>query len=366
MNIKATTAHAKSTIVALALVCALPGMAWAKDSMTIKVENATQEPLIVNNGHAVGTIQLFYTVNANDFPLGEFASFDLNWMTVIDSNLKNATNYGTGIEFTLSQDQEGGHVELLPDPRRFILTKANQSETSRVTVHIVRDKDGNLPPNVDTTDLVGNLKLNAGSKVGTVTNIQIHIRLVHPDPTACLKVYNFITDQDFTLGILDTVSLKMGTTGPKSGVIVKNSTPSQFSDNVLIVNTCAMDQSFDLGIALDDGFTTSSNGNPVQTYTAAGEFTSSSFGLMMTGEGTPNGQNLCLQNVKVVTKSSFLATVHSKIKDNLAETSLPTNDGTFDFAAKLFETGNPGCTGLPHSLAWPDSATFALPFTTSK
>jgi hypothetical protein len=50
----------------------------------------------------------------------------------------------------------------------------------------------------------------------------------------------------------------------------------------------------------------------------------------------------------------------------LAETSLPTNDGTFDFAAKLFETGNPGCTGLPHSLAWPDSATFALPFTTSK
>jgi hypothetical protein len=66
--------------------------------------------------------------------------------------------------------------------------------------------------------------------------------------------------------------------------------------------------------------------------------------------------------VTVPAGSSFLATVHSKVADNLPKGSLPA-DGTFDFAATLFQNVNSGCTGAPHPLASPNPATFTLPFT---
>jgi len=238
------------------------------------------------------------------------------------------------------------------------LTTTGQNGVSRITVYISPDKDGNLPPTVDGTDLVGNLKLDAGSKVGTVTNIQVHIRLVHP--TDCLKVYNFVTDQDFNLGILDSTSLNVPKNGAKAGKVT-SSQPGQFSDNVLVVNTCGSDQSFDLRIGLDSSFTTN-GANAVKTYNAAGEFDSSNFNTSLSGTGTPKGQSLCLQNVTVAAGTSFLATAHSKITDNWPQTSLPA-DGTFDFAASLYEQVNASCSGSLHSLASPNPAAFILPFT---
>jgi hypothetical protein len=231
----------------------------------------------------------------------------VNWVTSAGSG--KATDYSGGITFTLSQDQQGGYVDLLPSPNTFALTTTGQNGVSRITVYISPDKDGNLPPTVDGTDLVGNLKLDAGSKVGTVTNIQVHIRLVHP--TDCLKVYNFVTDQDFNLGILDSTSLNVPKNGAKAGKVT-SSQPGQFSDNVLVVNTCGSDQSFDLRIGLDSSFTTN-GANAVKTYNAAGEFDSSNFNTILSGTGTPKGQSLCLQNVTVAAGTSFLATAHSKI-----------------------------------------------------
>jgi hypothetical protein len=211
----------------------------------------------------------------------------------------------------------------------------------------------------DQTDLVGNLKLDAGKDVGTVTNIQVHIRLVHP--TECVKVYNFVTDEDFSMGILSTTSLTVPKEGKKAGKVT-SSQPGQFSDNVLIVNTCATPQSFDLGIGLDSSFSVSSNGNPVKTYTAAGVFDIDDFEAMMTNDGAPNGQNLCLQNVTVSGNASFLATVHSKVRDNWPQASLP-NDESFDFTATLYENTNAGCGGAVHSQASPNPTGTSLPFT---
>lgn len=357
-SVSARTKTVIATIV-LAFLCAWPaGNAWAKDSMAVSVSNATGSPVIVNNGQAVGTIQVFYTVNASAFSIGEFASFDVNWVTSAAS--KTATDYSGGVTFTLSQDQQGGYVDLLPSPDTFTLTATGQSGVSRITVYISPDKDGNLPPTVDGTDLVGNLKLDAGSKVGTVTNIQVHIRLVHP--TACLKVYNFVTDQGFNLGILDSASLKIGTNRANLGKVM-NSQPAQFSDNVLVVNTCGSDQSFDLRIGLDSSFQVK-GAQGVKTYTADGELDADSdFDAILSGTGTPNGQNLCLQNVTVDAGTSLLATVHSELKADLMQTDLPA-DGTFDFAARLYQQVNAGCTGPLHSVASPNPATYTLPFTT--
>ena len=338
--------------VLLSLGCA--GSAWANDSLAVEVTNASGNPVVVNNGQAVGTIQLLYTVNATEFPLGEFATFDVSWL--VSRNEKKPTNYGSGIQFRLEQSQQGGNVDLAPSPETFSLTTAGQSGISRVTVSIAPDKSGNLPSSADGTDLVGNLKLDAGSSVGTVTNIQVHIRLVHP--TTCLKLYTFVTDQDFTLGILETTSVKVQNRTGR----VTSSTPGQFSDNVLIANTCAVDQSFDLKVGLDRSFSAKPNGNPVKTYNAAGEFDSASFNAIRVGDGSPNGTNLCLQNVTVPAGTSFLATVHSELADGLSQAGLP-GDGDFNFTATVHQTINTGCTGTLDPLVSPNPATFTLPFT---
>lgn len=345
-------------ILPLALLLAAPESAAAKDAVKVTVSNATGSPVIVKNGEATGTIQLFYTVNAAQFTQGAFATFDLNWMTVLGGG--KATNYGAGITFDLQQDQQGGFVDLSPSPDTFLLTAVGQSGVSTITVFIATDKDGNPPSNADGTDLVGNMKLEAGSGVGTVSNIQVHIRLVHPSSSQCLRAYDFVTDQDFNLGILSTTSLNVPDHGAHINQVV-SSNPGQFSDNVLIANTCGTDQSFDLGIRLDPGF--SPNGaNAVFTFTEAGEFDTSNYSVIQSGTGTPRGQILCLQNLTVPAGSSFLATVHSKVADNLPKASLPS-DGTFDFAATLFQNVNSACTGATHPLASPNPATFTLPFT---
>jgi hypothetical protein len=363
MTSNVTTAHAKSTvtrrllaIIMLAILCAWPaGTAWAKDSMTVSVTNATGSPVIVDNGQASGTIQLFYTVNANAFTVGEFATFDLNWVTA--SGAGKATDYTKGVTFSLIQSQQGGYVDFVPNPSSFALTFTGQSDKSKVTVYVARDQAGNLPPDVDGTELVGNLKLDAGSDVGTVTNIQVHILLVHP--TNCLKVYNFVTDLDFNE--LLTTSLNVPVNGRNAGKVV-SSQPGQVSDNVLIANTCATDRSFDLGIGLDSSFSVSANGNPVKAYAAAGEFDSSDFNALLVTDPTYKGQSLCLQNVTVAAGTSFLATVHTGIKSQWPQGSLPA-DGTFDFAASLYQNVNSGCTAPLDPLATPNPATFTLPFT---
>jgi hypothetical protein len=341
---------------ALALVCAWQtGTLWAKDSVDVSVTNAGGA-LVVPNGQTPGTIQLFYTVTANQFVMGALATFDVNWATVTRAG-ENATDYGSGIAFTLTQAQQGGFVDLVPGTPEFKLTETGQSGKSTITIHIGPDKSGTVPPSTNGTDLVGNLKLHAGSKLETPTSIQVHIVLVHP--TACVKVYNFVTDQGFN-GILGTTSLKIGTNGPKAGKVI-SSNPSQFSDNVLIVNTCGTDQSFDLGIGLDSSFTTSSNGNPVKTYTAEGEFDDATFSAMMTPSGTPHQENLCLPNLTVAAGTSLLATVHSEVRKDWPQGSLPT-DNNFDFVATLYQDVNAGCSGSPHSMAQQELAAFTLPF----
>jgi hypothetical protein len=86
------------------------------------------------------------------------------------------------------------------------------------------------------------------------------------------------------------------------------------------------------------------------------------FEAMMTNDGAPNGQNLCLQNVTVSGNASFLATVHSKVRDNWPQASLP-NDESFDFTATLYENTNAGCGGAVHSQASPNPTGTSLPFT---
>src|SRR6476660_9160918 len=78
----------------LALAAAILGLAasaWAKDAINASVSQpfTGQTPAVAVNGnpyspgtYAVGTIQLFYTVNAYQFIAGPFASFQVNLQDV--------------------------------------------------------------------------------------------------------------------------------------------------------------------------------------------------------------------------------------------------------------------------------------------
>ena len=351
-----TLFYRRILVAAFTLLLASAGAASAKDSLAVTVTPPESDTVaVVNNGQANGTIQLFYTVNASQFQTGFFAAFDLDWVI---TQGRQSTNYGSGVTFALVQDQQGGHVDLTASPDSFTLTHAGQSGESTIYIHITPDKDGNPPPSADGTDLLGNLKLVAGSAVSSVTNIQVHIRLVHP--SSCLRVYNFVTDQDFNLGILETTSVNVGTAGAKKGLVVSSS-PGQYSNNVLVANACTTAKTFDLGIGLDPSFSINATGNPVGAYSGAGAFDTSNFGNLLVGPKTNYGQALCLPNVTVAPGSSLLATVHTEVTKNAPATSLPA-DGTFDFAAALLAVPNSGCAGalLPEA---PAATEFTLPFT---
>ena len=132
---------------------------------------------------------------------------------------------------------------------------------------------------------------------------------------------------------------------------------------MLIANLCATDESFDLGIQLDSSFTTSGNAAAaVKAYTTNGEFDTSDFNALMTGTGTKY-PSLCLQNVTVPAGASFLATVHSKVKDSWPQYRCCRLGKSFEFSAALYDTVNAGCTGTLETLASPNPTTTTLPFT---
>src|SRR4030095_4761509 len=182
-------------------------------------------------------------------------------------------------------------------------------------------------PSADGTELVGNLNMRipGSNHVGTPTSVQVHILLVHP--TACLKSYNFITDTDFN-SIITLATVNVNNNGKVTGT----SNPAQFSDNILIANTCGQDETIDLDILLDSRWETNPNNNPgnaVFTYSANGEIDPDTFDIEDFGAQAAQKQNLCLKNVTVPAGKSFLATVHSGVIKGLNVALLGTQPFSF-------------------------------------
>ena len=131
----------------------------------------------------------------------------------------------------------------------------------------------------------------------------------------------------------------------------------------MVVNTCGASETFDLRVYLDPSFSTQPNNNPgnaVFTFATAGEIDPSAFNVAAFGTGTPQGQNLCLQNVTVPADSTFLATVHMNI--NNGQVWSGSLNGTFSgFTAKL-TAPTTSCGGSPISNAVPNPSAAPLSF----
>ena len=345
-----------TTFILAALLLVSFGTAWAGDNIQVNITTPSGQiaPTLKLNGNdtTLGTIQLFYTVNAFSFSPGNFTVFTVN-MTDVHLNGSNNATYPT----TLTLKQNGSQdVILTPDTSSFTVNALGWSGSTNVSVAIAPDVS-----NADGTDLVGNLNMSipGSDHVGTPTTVQVHIRLAYP-ASACLKVYDFMTDADFS-AILTSTTVNLN---PKLKVV--SSQPGRFSDNVMVANTCSTDQSFDLSAGLDPRFQTNPSNNPgiaVFSYATSGEIDPATFNMLAFGTGTKQGQSLCLQNVTVAAGTTFLATVHSEVIKGISSTTLGT--APFAFSGTLYQTVNAGCSGTLHTLAAPNPATLSLPFTTN-
>jgi hypothetical protein len=351
------------TVAMLTMVCGgvATGTAFA-DAVQAGVTIPTGQPVpvITENGsgytpgtYAMGTIQLNYTAVGMTFPTGTIAVFELKLSEVFTKGQTPA--YPTALWL---KQIGGDDLGLTPAKSPVEVSAAGWNDSVLVTISIPSSIAADPALNKDGSELVAKLQLSADSpQLKTSTDILVKITLVHP--TACLKVYDFITDASLANAITSTeVNVN------NKGKVTSTNPYGSLSHNVMVVNICGADESFDLGVTLDPWFSTQPNSNPgnaVFTFATAGEIDPGSFNIGSFGAGTPQGQNLCLQNVTVPAGSTFLATVHTSINNGSLATSLPTTGVFGGFKSALTALGA-SCVGSPASSAMPNTASAPLSF----
>ena len=337
-------------------ICALAallasGTAHASDAVmgSVTIPAGQPAPIVVENGttqsqgtYAIGTIQLLYTVEALEFPVGDFAVFNLG-LAIQASDKKPYTLYPVNV---LSLDQTGSsNLVLDPATDSFSVGGAGWTTVTPVTVHIPAGVS-----NEDGTTLVGNLQLETpgGSHLDTVTTVQVKIKLVHP--TACLKLYDFVTDTTLATAYSD-IQVNVNTRRQ----VVTSTNPGQLSNNVLVVNTCAAPETFDARVALDPYFSTNPSNNPgnaVFTFFSSSEVSPDTVAVATWSTGAGQGQNLCLPNVTLPAHSSWLATVKMSMNAGISSSSF-VSAGTFTFSGTLLDPAATGCSGAVNSAVTP-------------
>ncbi len=326
----------------------------------VTIPNGQPAPLMTENGngytpgtYAIGTIHLNYTTVGMTFPTGPFAVFQLNLRDLFSSG--NTPTYPASLALTQTGSDS---LTLTPSASPLSVSGIGWDSSVLVTVSIPSIVATDPALNEDGDELVAKLQLSASDQhLKTVTDILVKIKLVHP--TACLKVYDFISDASLANTITST-EINVN----NKGKVTSTNPYGSLSHNVMVVNTCGTSESFDLQVSLDPWFSTQPNNNPgnaVFTFLTAAEIDASSFNVASFGLGTAQGQNQCLQSVVVPAGSTFLATVHTNLNNGGQAASLPAS-GTFDgFDASLTTAGSL-CGGAPVSIATPNPTSAPLSF----
>jgi hypothetical protein len=322
--------------------------AFANDQITSTVSRISGPiPIIVNNGVPSGTIRLNYTVVGNSIPCGQFATFNLALQAGPGTNGKSPTY---SVELDLAQSGNGTAVQLTPSPSTFSVSDNAWSDHSTVTVSIDCSSIGAAS---DGQTIDGQLNVSttpSGAHLDTISTIQVHITLAFPNAAACLKLYSFETEQDSST-LLNSVVVVEKKTGS-----VSSTNPGTISVDALVVNTCDVSKTFDLGIGGVGGSSSwqtiplNNPGNATFSYNETGEADNPYISFTLPTAGTPQGQSLCLQNVTLAAGDSYLTTVHSAIASPLI---LATTPGTFGFSASLYTVS--GCSSLLPTIVGPSN-----------
>ena len=354
------------TALAFAGVVSAPIVASAKDAIRAGVTVPAGEPvpIITENGsgytpgtYAMGTIVLDYTVIGTTFPVGSFATFRLNLNVYEPGGRGPEPTYPVGIALT---DLGSPRLTLSPATSPVSVTGLGWTGSVLVTLVIPSEFASDPALNEDGAQLVSSLRISSPDEphMDTVTNVVVKIKLVHP--TACVKVYDFISDTTLA-NVITATEVNVN----RHRKVTSTNPYGTLSQNVLIANTCASSETFDLRTHLDAAFSTQPNNNPgnaVFTFATSGEVDPTTFNIAAFGAGTPQGQNLCLQHVSVPAGKSFLVTVKMSVTNGMSADLLPTGGVFSGFGAALYGAGS-GCA-LPLSpIAVPNPVAAPLSFT---
>jgi len=270
--------------IALGLISASAALANDQISSTVTNSPTGPQAVIVNNGVPSGTIQLWYTYVGNSFPCGQFSQFNLALQDVAGTSGQHPTY---PVQLNLAQSGNGTPIQFSPAPVPNSFSVNGPGWTDNSTVSASIDCSALGTP-YDGQEIDGNLNertVPAGAHLDTISTIQVHIKLVIPSNTACLKLYSFETTQDSgnLLTAVDVVANRSGS--------VKSSNPGSLSVDGLVVNTCPNSQTFDLAIGLDPQWETIPHNNPGNatfTYDVTGEIDPNSLGVV--GFGSASGR----------------------------------------------------------------------------
>ncbi len=246
----------------------------AKDALqaTVPASNAyvfeeNGNPL-AKGTYAVGTLKVYLIVVGTEWP-ETIPAFPLN-LAVREGEGKPNTNYTVPIRLR----QAGGDLTLSPNPANHDVTSAAWTGASSIGISVPEEIRNDPDMNADGTEIVGNLQIEPTMVrrfLDTVTTVRIFAKLVHPVGT-CLKHATFVTNTPLNRNLSDSndgldFTYKYSKTGQNWsfgwGVNPGN---NQIRDNVLVVNTCGTQETYDAKIGLASGFQATSPGNVVESY----------------------------------------------------------------------------------------------------
>jgi hypothetical protein len=336
-------------------ISAVAPLAWAKDAVMAAITSpiTPPNPIIIQNGtqysqgtYAIGTIQLFYTIQAYQFPAANFGYFTL------DLSLQGGkTTPPTSYPVALSLKQTGSaNLDLVPVTDSFNVDSVSWHGSTRVNINISSSVANNPSFQVDGSELVANLQMVTPnrSNLDTVTTIQIHLILAHP--TDCLKAYSFITDNDNTAPV-DPIQVSK-----QSNNLKVSSNPQNPHYILVITNTCSVSQCVDTRFGLNSDFELK-GGQAVKTFSSNSLIdTFSGMSNYFSGKpvADPHGTSMCLTapattgcgsgGIPILGGDSFLLKADIAIKSNA---SFPPPAQYTGFDAALLDGGSTSnCTVL--------------------
>lgn len=360
-------------LLGVLLIVMLSLTAWAKDAVVAAVSNPLPNPpgaIIMENGthysrgtYAIGTIQLYYTVTATQFTAGCNHSFDvaLNYQ---DNGKGKPSKYPLDLNF---RQTGSANLSLQPTQSGYSgITRASFPLYATVNICVPADVANDPVFQVDGTDLVGNLQLETvpkGANLDTVTTIQVHLILIHPSDDACLRVLNFVTNNDIT-SALSSITVRKAAVPAAMPV---GSTPSQLNYIVVVANTCSETHCIDLSFALDAAFQLGSGTNPVKSFSSndvLDEFQDVATFWLTAPTATNQGTNTCLYSTagcfSIPATDTFMLKADITIKSNA---SWPPPAQYTGFGASIWEPnvtcGNPP-SGTLYSVADPNPVNVTL------
>ena len=351
-------------IAAAALAASAPVATAGEDVRpAVTIPAGELVPIITENGnpyaqgsYAIGTLRLEYTVVGYTFPAGAFASFDLGLRTVSKSG--SSTVYPAALNLWQSGSS---NLALSASPDSFTIAGHPWQSSSTVSIAIPTEVALDPALNADGTTLVANLQLssNGGARLGTPTSIQVKIRLVHP--TACVRLYTFLSDMELDTVVSD-MTLAYSTSPGNQNKIVSASPSTHVRHNILLVNTCANDELVDLAISKDPRFTFGPNGAPAKAvfiYSTAGELAPGAIDLGSMTEEDALGKVLQVLDLELPAGETVLVTSHLRL-DNDTYNALNIGAGPFVFGAATYEPG--GTFVLLHGQTTPNPASTSVTF----